>query len=111
MPRIIRTPDRPSLQVLPESPAHREHRLSTQEQMIAITRSIDWISKAHATLSNGPLWRKVSLLSEQVGCTQGYLATIIRRSYRSSEFAWGNLSGRASLIALASRVTDGEAKT
>jgi len=110
MPRIIRTPDRPPLEVLPESHAHRLHRLSTQKEMIAITGSTDWVMKAHATLSSGPLWRKVSLLSEQVGCTQGYLATIIRRSYRSGEFAWGTLSGRASLIALASRVIDGEAK-
>ena len=78
--------------------------------MLAITGSTDWVGKAHTTLSTGPLWRKVSLLSEQVGCTQGYLATIIRRSYRSNEFAWGTLSGRASLIALASRVTDGEVK-
>jgi len=96
--------------VLPESTAHRDHRLATQKEMLAITGSTDWVTKAHATLSDGPLWRKVSLLSMQVGCTQGYLATIIRRSYRSGEFAWANPRGRPNLIALASRVTDGEAK-
>ena len=111
MPRIIPTPDRPALEVLPESLAHREHRLSTQKVMIANCPSTDWVGKAHTTLTSGPLWRKLSLLSEQVGCTQAHLATILRRSYRSGEFAWANQRGRPNLIALASRVTDGEAKS
>ena len=106
MPRVRQSPDRPALVTLPESPAHREHRLQTQRDMQERARITDWVGKAKVVLATGAAWRKIADLAVEVGCSQGYLATTIRRGIRSTDFCWGNVGGRPSIIALAARVRE-----
>jgi len=94
------------LVALPESPAHREHRLQTQREMQERARAIDWVGRAIGILAHGPVWCEIVDLAAEVGCSRHHLATTIRRGIRSTEFAWANVRGRPSLIALASRVKD-----